>query len=92
MSNTYKGYNVPEIMSDGRLFHIISDEGIFDGYSIEAVTQHWTNKVDALYRQFALDDGYIEVSEGIIGCPDCGALVWDVYAHRNFHGDLTTDR
>lgn len=90
MNTTYKGFGIPEIMPDGKLFHIICDQGVFDGYSERAVLDHWRNKIDYLWKQDALDSGYIEISDDVLGCNDCGALVWDVYIHKNFHQDLTT--
>lgn len=89
VSDTYKGFPIPEILPDGKLYHIICDEGIFDGYSEDAALAHWQNKINALWWKRAVASGYIEVSDFVLGCPDCGALVWDPYNHKKFHEDLT---
>lgn len=85
MNTSYKGFDIPEIMPDGQLYHIICDQGIFDGYTEEAVLSHWKNKIDSMWRTRALEDGNIELSDGITGCKSCGVAVFDVYAHYLFH-------
>lgn len=89
-TNTYKGFPIPEIMPDSRLFYIICEQGVFDGFSEDAVLEKWKNKVDFLLKQDALDGGYVEISDTVLGCNDCGSLVWDVYSHKIFHNDLTS--
>lgn len=86
MSDSYKGYEIPEILPDGKLFHIISDEGIFDGYTEIAVLEHWKNKIDTLWRREAIKQGTnIELPDGNLACGSCGSIVFDDYAHYNFH-------
>lgn len=94
MSNNYKGYPIPEIMQDENLYHIICDEGVFEGYSQEAVLSHWRNKVDTIYRLQAVTYGYTHVDVKsldmeLLSCPDCGSVVIDVYTHTKFHENLT---
>lgn len=90
MSTHYKGFPIPEVMQDEILFHIICDEGIFDGYSEHAVLKHWENKVDALVRYAAIEDGYSWIDDEHLECPSCGAVVRDAYKHEIFHKDLTS--
>ena len=91
MSTTYKGFPLPEVMPDDLLFHIICDEGVFNGYSERAVLEKWKHKVDVILRQRALEDGYqeLETLEGIFVCPDCGALIYDSWTHQNWHKNFT---
>ena len=87
MTDTYKGFSIPKPVLEDRLYYIICDEGIFDGYSKKAVIDHWKNKVDVLVRLDAIENGYNEVTllEGVLSCPKCGALVYDVWSHTNWH-------
>lgn len=85
MTNTYKGYTLPEILPDEHIYCIISDEGYFEGYSKKAVLERWKIAVDHKLFLKALEDGYIEIREGLLGCPSCGSVVFDVHSHEKIH-------
>lgn len=85
----YKGFPHPEILPDNRIFVIICDQGVFEGFSEEAVLDKWRLKIDHFWWNTAIDAGYKEISDFVLGCPVCGVLVWDPYIHKNLHQSLT---
>ena len=91
MPDQYKGFDIPEIMWDESVdaYYIICDEGEFDGFSERAVLDKWKLRVDHAHWIGAIKEGYREISEFVLGCPDCGALVWEPSIHRKYHLDLT---
>lgn len=83
----YKGYACPypEFDKNTGYYYIVDDTfGWFEGYSPVVVTQFWQNKVDTVLKRRALDSGdYKELSDDLLGCNKCGAVIFDWYLHSH---------
>lgn len=91
MSQTYHGIEFPEVMQDDTLYYIICEQGEFSGWSEDAVLMHWKNRVLTDFRQRVINNEFIEITDTLLGCNQCGAVVFDGYSHLMFHQDLTKE-
>jgi hypothetical protein len=88
MSDTYRGFPLPEVIEvDG--WHWIMDDrfGQFWGYEPRVALSNWRNRVDTEIVLDAIEMGLIERIEGTdeLACDECGLKIHDVFKHLEWH-------
>lgn len=94
MSDTYRGYAIPEVHADTPRGFFILDEQfdwIVRGATEEHATNQWRRNIDSHVLKTLVAEGTIvwlyETREGhqVYGCSDCGNYVWEPLAHAETH-------
>ena len=88
MSDTYRGYAIPEIIQVDQYYWIVDERfGEHKGYTPEVAVMFWKLRVDVELTEDAIEMGLIarEGDNGAITCLECGAAVDDVALHLYWH-------
>jgi hypothetical protein len=88
MSDTYRGYPLPEVIHVEPYYWIVDQRfGQHKGYKPEIALLHWKNKVDSAIITDAIDMGLIERigNTDELACDECGLKIYDVFKHLAWH-------
>lgn len=94
MTDTYRGYDLPEVHTDSPRGFFLLDEHfdwLVKGATREHVINQWQRNVDSSLLKELEAQGKVtwlyETREGIqvYGCGECGSFVWEPLRHADTH-------
>lgn len=88
MTDTYRGFPLPEIIHVDGWYWIVDDKfGQHWGYTEWVAVSSWMNMVDTVIVRDAIELGLIERIDDTdkLACVECGLLIHDVFKHLEWH-------